>query len=300
MRHQLNTLFSVGAVATSILLVPQVAHATDLWCQSSTCSNQTVILYNNSSDALKVTNSGTGDGIRGINTQTGYGVAGVNNNGGGGGVYAGCSGGSICNGIYGTCSGASCFAAWWNGNTNVVSGHSYLYATSTCIGGHCGTSDRRLKKNVKPLADALDKLLQINGVTFEWINPGAEKWMKSGIHTGVIAQDVEKVFPEWVSEDEKGIKVVNPDARATLGITIEALRALKVENDALRAKDDSQDKRLEAQDRRIKEQDDRIKAIEDARRPMVSNMPPSLGIAVGGLAIAGALVASRRKREERR
>jgi hypothetical protein len=58
------------------------------------------------------------------------------------------------------------------------------------------TSDIALKDNVELIESPLDKLLQLSGYTFDWKNNG-----KSSV--GVMAQEVEKVFPQIVSTDNK-------------------------------------------------------------------------------------------------
>lgn len=65
-------------------------------------------------------------------------------------------------------------------------------------GSWANSSDNRLKKNVQPIKNALDKISQLQGINFEWINP-AEHGDMSGTQGGFIAQDVEKTFPKWVS-----------------------------------------------------------------------------------------------------
>jgi len=70
------------------------------------------------------------------------------------------------------------------------------------------TSDIRLKENIEPLNNSLEKLLQLTGVTFNWIG-------QEGKRIGFIAQDVEKVIPELVFTNEntedkiKGIHMDN-------------------------------------------------------------------------------------------
>lgn len=59
-------------------------------------------------------------------------------------------------------------------------------------------SDARLKKNVEPLAGALDKLTALRPVEFEWKSENS--YRKPGRHRGFIAQEVEPLFPEWVNE----------------------------------------------------------------------------------------------------
>lgn len=71
------------------------------------------------------------------------------------------------------------------------------------------TSDGRLKKNVKSVENALDKVLALNGVTYEWrINEFPDKEFKEGVELGVIAQEIEKILPEVVDTDKEGYKSV--------------------------------------------------------------------------------------------
>ncbi|MCL5772814.1 MAG: tail fiber domain-containing protein, partial [Firmicutes bacterium] len=65
------------------------------------------------------------------------------------------------------------------------------------------TSDIRLKKNISTINKALDKVLKMRGILFEWKNEKLE-----GKHYGVIAQEIEKVLPEVVSTDKSGKKYV--------------------------------------------------------------------------------------------
>jgi hypothetical protein len=100
-------------------------------------------------------------------------------------------------------------------------------------GSWTNSSDARLKKNVKPLAAALDRLLQLRGVRFEWRDP-KKMGNLTGPQLGLIAQDVEKVFPEWVSTGPDGYKELT--IRGFEALTIEALRELRVEIENLRKK----------------------------------------------------------------
>ena len=60
--------------------------------------------------------------------------------------------------------------------------------------GLLSNSDERLKENIYPIEDALSKVSEIEGVYFNWKNENKNQ-------VGVIAQQVKKVFPEVVSED---------------------------------------------------------------------------------------------------
>lgn len=63
--------------------------------------------------------------------------------------------------------------------------------------GFVNTSSRRFKTNIRPLENALDKVLQMQGVTFEWKDSGLPSM-------GLIAEDVARVAPEVVVTDEAG------------------------------------------------------------------------------------------------
>jgi len=73
---------------------------------------------------------------------------------------------------------------------------------SLCFSGDCrsswdfSSSDRRLKTNIVDLSgeDSLNKILQLQGVSFNWKKNGSPS-------IGLIAQDVQKVYPELVHTD---------------------------------------------------------------------------------------------------
>jgi len=87
-----------------------------------------------------------------------------------------------------------------------------------------GTSDARLKKNVEHLEGALDKLLQLRGVTFEWQEPTKHRG-QTGAQIGLIAQEVEVFFPQWVGENPEGYKTLKIGSFEAL--VIEAVRELQ-------------------------------------------------------------------------
>ena len=89
-------------------------------------------------------------------------------------------------------------------------------------------SDLRLKKEVTPVSNALERVLTIRGVNFRWADPKLGKKLQMG----VIGQEVERVFPELVSTDSNGMKWVEP--APLTAVLIEAVRELKGQNDTLR------------------------------------------------------------------
>ena len=88
----------------------------------------------------------------------------------------------------------------------------------TMAGDITAFSDIRLKDNVEVIENAIQKLIQINGVTFTRIDHDD----KERRYCGVIAQEVEKVLPEVVSEDNNGIK--NVAYGNMIGLLIEAIK----------------------------------------------------------------------------
>jgi Chaperone of endosialidase len=111
-----------------------------------------------------------------------------------------------------------------NGGNLTVSGDVIAY------------SDIRVKKNIEVIKDALNKVSQIRGVTFNRTD------MDDDItrHAGVIAQEVEKVLPEVVSEsnvgasgEEGGMKQVAYGNM--VGLLIEAIKELNEKVEMLKA-----------------------------------------------------------------
>jgi hypothetical protein len=57
-------------------------------------------------------------------------------------------------------------------------------------------SDARYKTNVQPLPDALEPILNLRGVRFDWNQSAfSEKAFSEGRQVGFLAQEVEKVLP---------------------------------------------------------------------------------------------------------
>ncbi|MHC4083941.1 MAG: tail fiber domain-containing protein [Planctomycetota bacterium] len=125
--------------------------------------------------------------------------------------------------------------SWLNGPDNVgigtTSPGSKLHVVGGCITGSM-CSDIRLKKNIVPLpADdsILDRVMGLQAVTFEW-----KHQVDGKRQIGLIAQDVEEVFPEVVTTPddgscEKGLLATGMDA-----VLIEGIKELKVENKILK------------------------------------------------------------------
>ncbi|HSE37308.1 MAG TPA: tail fiber domain-containing protein, partial [Blastocatellia bacterium] len=81
-------------------------------------------------------------------------------------------------------------------------------ADGTGIAGTC-SSDARLKSGITPFPRLLDKLSQLQPVHFYWrTDQFPNRNFGSSQSFGLVAQDVEKVMPELVTEDDSGYKLV--------------------------------------------------------------------------------------------
>lgn len=78
-------------------------------------------------------------------------------------------------------------------NTASMDNNGSVYAANSFYanGGFYYLSDIKLKENIEPLENSLDKILQLQGVSYHWKTDGE-------LDMGLIAQDVEKIFPELV------------------------------------------------------------------------------------------------------
>ena len=97
--------------------------------------------------------------------------------------------------------------------------------TFTASGDICAYSDKRLKRNIQTIDNALDTVHNLRGVTFE-------KSLKPSI--GVIAQEVEEVLPELVNTDADGMKSVAYGN--IVGVLIEAIKEQQKQIEELKNK----------------------------------------------------------------
>ena len=102
------------------------------------------------------------------------------------------------------------------------------------------SSDRKLKENITPITDALEKVSKINGVEFDWTDEHIEKrggedgYFVRKHDVGVIAQEVLEVLPEVVREREDNTLAV--DYERMVALLIEAVKDLKKEVEELKQK----------------------------------------------------------------
>jgi hypothetical protein len=96
---------------------------------------------------------------------------------------------------------------------------------TTAAGNVTAYSDERLKSDIQTFTNALDTVNSMRGVAF--VKDG-----KAGI--GVIAQEIQKVLPQVVQENNDGYLSVAYGN--IVGVLIEAIKELKTEIDILKAK----------------------------------------------------------------
>lgn len=109
------------------------------------------------------------------------------------------------------------------------------------------TSDKRLKTNIRPIKSALESLDAINGVTYNWNENAVSRGMTNeNRQIGLLAQDVEKVFPEAVNTAEDGYKAVN--YQALVAPIVEGVKELHAQN----KKEEIEIKKLKNENQKIK------------------------------------------------
>ena len=88
----------------------------------------------------------------------------------------------------------------------------------TVIAGTC-SSDINLKKDIEPVVGVLDKLVQIEPVTYNWrVDEFPEYAFGASTSIGYIAQNVEEYFPEYVGVNQHGHRTVNFTAFQVLAV----------------------------------------------------------------------------------
>lgn len=129
-------------------------------------------------------------------------------------------------------------------NTGSAYDNNAMRARIDGNGQYFQISDARSKTNIQPIQNSLEKLLAINGYTYEFTLLDSEKakGQKAMLTTGVLAQELEKVLPEAVSNYE-GNYMVNYAAMTPL--LIEAIQEQQTMIDAQKQLIDEQMKLLQ-------------------------------------------------------
>jgi hypothetical protein len=96
------------------------------------------------------------------------------------------------------------------------------------------SSDKRLKDNIKPIKNAIDKIDKIGGYEFDWND---KQELYEGHDVGVIAQEIEEVLPEVVETREDGYKAVN--YKKIVPLLIQAIKEQQKQIDELSGKNNN-------------------------------------------------------------
>ncbi|NVD97977.1 tail fiber domain-containing protein [Massilia sp. BJB1822] len=105
-------------------------------------------------------------------------------------------------------------------------------------------SDARMKERIAPIEDALGALLKLRGVHYVW-RPQFHKDARPQV--GMLADEVEAVFPQWVQAGPDGYKRMS--AQGFEGLAVEAIREL----DRRLAQSEALAARVEALEQRIRQ-----------------------------------------------
>lgn len=141
-------------------------------------------------------------------------------------------------------------AGFFHGDTVTV---GTIYATAP---GVLAYSDRRLKKNIKPLQNSLEKIIKLEGVNYDWKQDTKMEFEK-GRQIGLIAQNVEEQFPLAVkTSDTEGGEFKSVSYSVLIAPIIESIKTLYAKIVALIASDEKQNdeiKKLKAENAKLKE-----------------------------------------------
>ncbi|HEY8949307.1 MAG TPA: tail fiber domain-containing protein [Rhizomicrobium sp.] len=132
-------------------------------------------------------------------------------------------------------------------------------------------SDLRLKKNIVPIAGALGIIEQLQGVRFDWREPGERSIGKTlnlpvgEPQVGFIAQEVAKVLPQAISDAGGKDHLLSTQESKVVPVLVEAVKELAAENKRLLAIQVKQAGELAELQRRIGHTKQRVAAQAPAR-----------------------------------
>lgn len=123
-----------------------------------------------------------------------------------------------------------------------LSNNDALFGGSvTAVGNVTAYSDERVKENLETINDAVFKISTLTGYTFDRTDRDTDR------ETGLIAQEVQKVLPEAVTENEDGMLALAYGNLA--GLFVEAIK--------------EQDKTIKEQQDTINKQEERLIKLEE-------------------------------------
>lgn len=130
--------------------------------------------------------------------------------------------------------------------------------TVTVNGALVLTSDQRFKTNVQPLESVLEKLSEVSGIYHHWDTiQFPEKGFGKERTIGVLAQDLQKVYPELVHKDENGFLSV--DYPKFTAVLLQAIREQQVLIDGQNQNNDKQQSEIDELREELKQLKEELK-----------------------------------------
>ena len=112
-----------------------------------------------------------------------------------------------------------------------------------CSGTLTQYSDARLKTNIVPIGASLEKLMQLNGYSFNWISQNKDQRQQIGL----LAQEVQKLFPQLATEikGDNDENILGINYIGLIPVLIESIKEQQKQIDALSAHDTEQQKQID-------------------------------------------------------
>ena len=96
--------------------------------------------------------------------------------------------------------------------------------------GYVSFSDERYKKDIETIPNALNNIIKLRGAKYHLkTKEFAQNHFSEDLEFGLVAQEIEKIFPELVVENNQGYKSVN--YQGLIPVLIESVKDLKKELD---------------------------------------------------------------------
>ncbi|OFX58243.1 MAG: hypothetical protein A2W97_12820 [Bacteroidetes bacterium GWE2_40_63] len=151
----------------------------------------------------------------------------------------------------------STYGLWVDGGTSTTYSLR-VYKSAYASGSFVSGSDNRWKKDVVTIDNALNKIIQLRGVYFNW---KTDEFPKEGFskekQIGFIAQEVESVIPELVSTNDEGFKGM--DYAKLTSVLVEAIKEQQKQIEELKAQIGTKDEQINS----LRTQVERINQMQE-------------------------------------
>ena len=118
-----------------------------------------------------------------------------------------------------------------------------------------------MKQNIEPFSPVLDKVIQLQPVSYEWqADAHPDYHFGPERTTGLIAQEVEKVLPEVVSRDDKGYLSIS--YTEMVPVIVEAMKEQQARIELQTAKIVEQERRFNEQSSKIDLQTQKLRSLQ--------------------------------------